>query len=115
MKNYLRVIPRDLFNEANLLKCLGKIIIAIENNQIDLSYEHDNEAFNICQDEGDGAIYVSNIEFWLNEKPINFVNPLNTREKWPLLTIIDDEYINVFKETGEFTAEFLRKSKERDL
>jgi hypothetical protein len=28
---YTRVIPRDLFNEANLLKCIGGLYIALEH------------------------------------------------------------------------------------
>ncbi len=28
---YKRVIPRDLFNEANLLKCYGALWIALDN------------------------------------------------------------------------------------
>lgn len=29
---YLRVIPRDLFNEAKLLKCLGKLYLEAEKS-----------------------------------------------------------------------------------
>lgn len=30
LSNYERVVPRDLFNEANLLKCIGKLVLEIE-------------------------------------------------------------------------------------
>lgn len=63
--SYIRVIPRDLFNEADLLKCLGKIVLDIEDGKLPwLSYHHDGDAFNIVQNESNGAIYCANLQFF---------------------------------------------------
>jgi hypothetical protein len=63
-KDYNRVIPRDLFNEAKLLKCLGQLCLLIDKGQCPgLSVVQppcDNNAFRILQDQSDGSIYVSN-------------------------------------------------------
>ena len=32
--NYYRVIPRDLFNEAKLLKCMGHLCLKIHDRQV---------------------------------------------------------------------------------
>jgi len=50
--SYTRVIPRDLFNEANLLKCYGQIYIEVERMSLPdprayVEIEHDGGAFYI--------------------------------------------------------------------
>ena len=43
---YNRVIPRDLFNEANLLKCMGQLYLCLEAANLKYVYlEHDGDAF----------------------------------------------------------------------
>lgn len=89
---YTRVMPRDLFNEANLLKCLGKIVLLIENNAIPglkvIGYDIDC-GFTIDQDPNDGSISVTNLSFrdhsdeLCNE--VHFRVGLNSREPWPLI------------------------------
>ncbi len=56
---YLRVIPRDLFNEGNLLKCLGRIYINLESLPgISAELVETGGPFHIEQNEDDGSIYV---------------------------------------------------------
>lgn len=83
---YLREIPRDLFNEANLLKCLGKLsLIALDRGrpeilQVSLRPGH----FDVRQDEADGSIYCENVHIVIRERLFDHRRPLNSREPWPL-------------------------------
>lgn len=107
--SYERVIPRDLFNEANLLKCIGKICLLIEDHMLDLQCDHAGEAFQIDQG-ADGETYVTNIAFSTPDgEAVHFYRPLNARASWPLLADIDDEnsLIQVFEEDGTLSEEFL--------
>ena len=101
MSEYIRVVPRDLFNEANLLKCIGRIVLLIEDGMIPwLSYHHDGDAFNICQNPSSGALYVSNIQFFAKNKTLNFERPLNSRAEWPLYLETENDSFPVFGNTG---------------
>lgn len=107
--SYQRVIPRDLFNEANLLKCLGRFWIETERFQPHkVTFEHDGEAFDVWQDE-DGALYVRNVEIIINGSPHTAFRPLNSRAPWPLYILggVDGEPMDVFQEDGELTPEVL--------
>ncbi len=45
-QEYTRVIPRDLFNEAKLLKCIGRLVLLIhDGDHNNISFEHDGEPF----------------------------------------------------------------------
>lgn len=41
--SYRRVLPRDLFNEAKLLKCLGQLSLMIHDGKCELRVEHSDE------------------------------------------------------------------------
>jgi hypothetical protein len=101
--SYSRTLPRDAFNEANLLKCIGKLTLLIEDKMIDLDYEYDGDPFDIYMDESDGSISVRNVEFYTvgeyDKLPIYFHRPLNSRKPWPLL---DSEGNAVFNDEGEY-------------
>ena len=61
---YKRVLPRDLFNEAKLLKCLGRLCLLIEDDMCKLEYDHDDEfaeGFVIGQLQECGGIYPLNL------------------------------------------------------
>lgn len=109
MSNYNRVIPRDLFNEANILKTIGKLCLLIEDNAIPLQYHYDGDAFNIQQNEASGALYVANINFWFTKETglmdmgtLVFERPLNSRELWPLYLETSNNSYEVFDENGNF-------------
>jgi hypothetical protein len=107
--SYTRVIPRDLFNEANLLKCLGRIYINLETANVpNVELDHDGEAFDVQMDENSGALYASNVTLMVRGDPCRLVRPLNSREAWPLKMVDEqDEEIDVFSEDGSFSAEML--------
>ena len=111
--SYTRVIPRDLFNEANLLKCLGHLYIMLESQppgQAQFDVE-DLPAFEIEQDESDGSIHVANLPFSVGARKARLSRPLNSRADWPLyLSLPDDpdfEPFPVFEKTGFFTDDML--------
>lgn len=107
--SYFRVIPRDLFNEANLLKCYGRIYINLETAELPhVEFIHDGEAFQVEQDASDGSLFISNVQLLVNGQPQNLRRPLNSRASWPL-ELVDDEQGNipVFNADGTFTEEML--------
>lgn len=108
--NYQRVLPRDLFNEAKLLKCVGKLVCVIEDKMIEnLSYHYDDDEFNVWQDDSDGSIYIGNIEFFTHGRKggkIRMQTPLNSKDAWPLQAVINDEYYDVFNDVGELNSDF---------
>lgn len=117
--SYARVIPRDLFNEANLLKCLGKIYINLETaGMCDVELEHDNEAFDVHMDDSSGALFVRNVVLMVRGNPCRLVRPMNSREAWPLMMVgDDDEETPVFDSEGNFSPEmlaFLRGEEEQE-
>lgn len=106
---YTRVIPRDLFNESKLLKCIGQVCLKIHDNAIKgLSFESDGEPFQIEQDEMTGNLSIHNIDFYVKGEQVFLVSSYNSKGAYPLyLLTSDDEEIEVFYEDGDFTDEFL--------
>lgn len=113
---YTRVIPRDLFNEANLLKCYGRLWILLDetcghNARLgDKAGEHSGEPFEIVRDESDGSLSVANVPFTVAGEAWTLSRPLNAREPWPLWCSSPDEEIceRVFTEEGQFSPEFVQ-------
>lgn len=113
MSNYTRVLPRDLFNEAKLLKCLGQLCLLIHDEMIALNVRHDKRkvrGFDIQQDSSDGSIYAKNLVFYTaSGVTIEFRSPINSRESYPLFAVLDrgnlDVYLQVFDDNGSITPE----------
>lgn len=110
--SYTRVIPRDLFNEAKLLKCLGQLALTIHDGvriPRSLKIEHDESddaGFRIEQDEGTGALYCSNLECTCNGRLIGLRCHYNSKDAYPLWFILDEEEDRVFNEDGTLSVEF---------
>ena len=100
--SYQRVIPRDLFNEGNLLKCLGQLYLELERlNLPDVTLAHDGEAFEIEQDESDGSLSVANVAvIFQGERLGQLVRPLNSRAPFPLWLRTDDDDRPLFDDSG---------------
>lgn len=108
---YLRVVPRDFFNEAKLLKCLGRLELLILDNEkpardFKLTSEFDNEAFNIVQDPNSGSISVSNYHVFVNGEELFLSTPLNSKANYPLIGIYKGEEYYIFDEQGNFMPNF---------
>lgn len=114
--SYVRVIPRDLFNEGNLLKCYGALWIALDNRR-DHFAELGNDdleplpgaAFDIEQSQDDGSLTISNVGFTIRGVRYRLYRPLNSREPWPLWCEHPDTFdtIEVFTDDGELSPDFV--------
>lgn len=100
---YQRVLPRDLFNEANLLKCVGKLALLVEDGLIPgIECRFNGGRFQVEQDDSDGSTYVANVQFIVKKTNtlLEFKRPLNSREPWPLELVTEEHTERVFDETG---------------
>lgn len=111
---YERVIPRDLFNESKLLKCLGRLCLLIHNEVCHgLTVVHETEShpgFVLAQDPSDGSFYCNNLTFKTRRGTVVHVRTaLNARGQFPCYATFDEEYeeVAVFDDSGELTLEFL--------
>lgn len=106
---YIRVIPRDLFNEADLLKCLGRLYIELETagkHKARFDVE-DVPSFDIRQNLGDGSISVVNLPFMIGRRRFYLFRPLNSRKPWPLMIERDDDVWRVFDDQGRLSTDFM--------
>ncbi|MCG8226403.1 hypothetical protein [Tenacibaculum finnmarkense] len=109
--NYKRVLPRDLFNEAKLLKSVGRLCLLIHDNLAPkgLSFKFDGESFKIKQLES-GEITISNLIFSINNnEDIIFKTACNSRSNYPLIFEIQLDEFDVFNDDGTFDNDFLTK------
>jgi hypothetical protein len=107
--SYDRVIPRDLFNEAGLLKCYGQIYLELEklnNADVTLVEGDIGDGFRIEQDASDGSISLANVHLLVRGEFCTLSRPLNARSPYPLyLTTVEDDVLTVFTDDGRFTDE----------
>ena len=107
---YHRVIPRDLFNEANLLKCCGQLYLMLESfgpDHVSLCHLNMDRDFGVTQDEGSGAISIDNVILVARGQSFQLFRPLNSRDPWPLFVKGKDDDVSVFTDAGELSPEFL--------
>lgn len=109
MGGYIRVIPRDLFNEANLLKCLGRLALLAERAP-GVLVDHDGGPFEVVQNDDDGSISVPSVDVRVAGVRLLLWRPLNAREPWPLWAAVDGDPgfdpVPVFRDDGVFSPEF---------
>ena len=115
--SYIRVVPRDLFNEANLLKCLGRLYIVTERfSGVWFTEPAPGVGFHVEQDDSSGAIFCRNVTFYIGDQSTRLERPLNSRASWPLyLTEVGEHDIDpvaVFTEDGELTPDMMTVIKE---
>lgn len=110
MGSYIRVLPRDLFNESGLLKCVARLWILTENGDHTAKFhDEDMPAFEIEQSDDDGSIYIGNLTFSIDGAIHRLYRPLNSRSPWPLYAQNIDDYnadaIPVFRDDSELSDE----------
>ena len=105
-KAYRRVLPRDLFNEGNLLKCYGALWIALENHSRAKLSPEDVSSFRIGQSDDDGSTSIINVRLVVGGRVIPLFRPLNDRDPWPLYARFGDDEICVFDDNGDLSQEF---------
>lgn len=104
--SYIRVLPRDLFNEASLLKCYGRLWIILDERRGHSArfVTEDVDHFGIVQRQEDGSLFISNVEFTIAGRRYLLTRPLNSREDWPLyvedIDDMDAEPVEVFNSMG---------------
>ncbi len=112
--SYNRVIPRDLFNEGKLLKCMGRLILLILDGRtpVKMGYDEIDEPFEIeLLDEG--SLTISNLDVSIKKKKVIFKTTYNSKEPYPLFCGQDEtESIEVLTDEGEFTEEFITYCKQ---
>lgn len=104
--SHSRVIPRDLFNEAKLLKCYGQLALAIHEGKIEgIAFEENEDPFEIILDGGNNGLFIGNLTLvaTVNGLPIFIETAYNSREPYPLCT---EDGIAVFTDEGEIAQEF---------
>lgn len=110
--SYQRVIPRDLFNEAKLLKCLGQLALLIHDGVriprgLTLEHETPEDGFQIEQNQDSGALYCCNLECFCDGRLIGLSTPYNSKDAFPLRFVRgDDDEGRVFNEDGSLSDEF---------
>lgn len=117
---YVRVIPRDLFNEANLLKCYGQLYLELEKLGMEdcihgRGFKH-GHPFMVRQDESDGSIFIENIYLVVRDRDRRLYRHLNSRDHYPLYMHMpeNDDDIRVFNEDGSLTEEMIEFLKGTD-
>lgn len=105
---YTRVIPRDLFNEAKILKCIGQLCLDIEDRKAPacITYTHEGEPFDIRLDDA-GYLRVRNVYFAAGKEPLVFLTTHNSKRNYPLILWDYDTEVEVYDELGRFTRDFL--------
>ena len=105
--SYVRVLPHDLFNEANLLKCIGALWIKLEGHHHARFDQDDVPRFAIEQDDDDGSLTVANITLTIHGRRYYFRRPLNSRAPWPIYIRESGEWddIPVFTDAGDLSPE----------
>ena len=90
--SYTRVLPRDLFNEAKLLKCVGQLALLIYDGlpwPIGLLHRTPPKGFVVHRYEGDGGLYVGNLDLvarvGAGRYRIALKSGLNSRGPYPLV------------------------------
>lgn len=107
--SYQRVIPRDFFNEAKLLKCMGHLSLKILDGltPVHMDIDGDGAAFKIKL-LPEGTLIVSNYTVIVDGRTPSFFTTYNSKANFPFYcSVWDSEEILVFTEEGEFTKEFI--------
>lgn len=113
----IRVIPRDLFNEAKLLNNLGRIQILIEDRMICLTSKMDiddavsPEGFGVDQDDSDASLFARNLRFYFEGEEIKMRTPYNSKAKYPILGVYKGEDYYLLDDKGNWLPEWGRYGK----
>lgn len=107
---YDRVLPRDLFNEAKLLKCLGQLSLLIHEGKCSLTIRHDTtycEGFNVQQDPSDGNIFVQNVHVRTKlGMRLPVCTTLNAKDAYPLVFQLHGTEYPLLTDNGQLTDEY---------
>lgn len=106
---YQRVVPRDFFNEAKLLKCMGVLALKILDCQTPCEIkinDENGEPFNVALMEC-GHLTVINYPVTVKGIECTFKTTYNSKSNFPFYCEHDYCDYLVFDENGNFDDEFL--------
>lgn len=112
--SYQRVLPRDLFNEAKLLKSLGQVALLIHDERAPrgLTFLHcDEPGFEIEQDQSTGDLFCMNLRLFYRPAEVSHEvwvdGRYNSKAPYTLVARDSEDQCDVLTDEGEFTPEFL--------
>ena len=107
--SYPRVIPRDLFNEAKLLKCMGRLALLVHDEMTpgDIKIEYDTDGFEVGQNPDDGSLTITNMHVLINDRIVPMATMYNSKDNYPLWAIGEDADYPVFTEDGDWHLDFI--------
>ena len=93
-----KVIPRDLFNDGNLLTNYGHLYICLSKIGLQhLLINSSDDKFEILMDPSNGATSLINVSLiTVTGKKVDLFRPLNSREKYSLMFMEKDDDYDVF-------------------
>lgn len=107
----MRTIPRDLFNQANLLENMGKLYIALEKYNLQDSiedYDWEKDSFEMVIDEDNARAHIQGVCLLTEHGEYSLYRNINARERYSIFIEGDDyETCDVFTEEGEISEEIL--------
>lgn len=109
--SYNRTAPRDVFNEANFLKCIARILELINLGKLrNIKFQANSLQDNWVvfeQDLSSGDLVVGGLFVRASDgEPITLSRNLNTRDPWPLYIQTEEwEVYDVFTSNGEASSE----------
>ena len=112
--SYNRTVPRDLFNESKLLKCLGRLVLLKDEPPRGLPIEvNDNDVddagFLIHQNANTGGLFCSNLRFYLRGEELHLEVSYNAKNSpWPLVWEHGSDGGCVFNDDGSLDDEFVQ-------
>ena len=105
-----RVIPRDLFNDGNLLTNYGHLYIQLENKGLEHLLKDcllKEDQFKII-DDIDGNTYLDNVTLYGSDgEKIHIYRSLNSRDSLSLWFVGEDDDYEVFALNGELSTDLL--------
>lgn len=109
---YLRVIPRDLFNESKLLKSLGQLCLLIHERlgirwPLRMELDREEEGFVVFQCQNSGNLCCLNLEIVVGGRQVLLASTYNSKKPYPLVFLRDDESEgDVLTDDGAISQEF---------
>lgn len=107
----MRTIPRDLFNQANLMENIARLYIALEEKAkegILVDDTPDKDSFTMSVDEHNNTQEIEYIFLNIEDERKSIFRYINSRERYSIY--IEDGYgddLEIFTESGELSEGFL--------
>lgn len=111
--NYSRVLPRDLFNEAKLLKCMGRLCLLIHDRIApkEMTFRQNGDPFEITL-LPTGELFIDNLHVKIRDTFYIFKTTYNSKSNYPLFMEHELTDYDVFDDEGNFDKEFLELLKQ---